>query len=42
MIVGGFEAFISLVELHTHRKDFDSFRVPMGLVPATISNNVRV
>ncbi|KZZ86706.1 phosphofructokinase subunit [Ascosphaera apis ARSEF 7405] len=39
-IIGGFEAFKSLSELRKAREQFPSLRVPMILLPATISNNV--
>lgn len=39
-VVGGFEAFTALSELRKARKDFPAFRIPMALLPATISNNV--
>lgn len=40
IIVGGFEAFVSLEQLERARKTFPAFRIPMVLIPATISNNV--
>lgn len=40
IIVGGFEAFKSLQMLHSARKTYPSFRIPMVCLPATISNNV--
>lgn len=40
MLVGGFEAFESLHQLERARTMYPSFRIPMVLVPATISNNV--
>uniref|UniRef100_A0A8C5GDX0 ATP-dependent 6-phosphofructokinase n=1 Tax=Gouania willdenowi TaxID=441366 RepID=A0A8C5GDX0_GOUWI len=40
LIVGGFEAFLSLLELFTARGKHDEFCVPMVMVPATVSNNV--
>ena len=39
-IIGGFEAFTALSELRMARGKFPSFRIPMVLLPATISNNV--
>ena len=39
-IIGGFEAFTALSELRVAREKFTSFRIPMALLPATISNNV--
>ncbi|CAD5112534.1 DgyrCDS1745 [Dimorphilus gyrociliatus] len=40
LIVGGFEAFHSVVLLEAARKDFKEFCIPMTVIPATISNNV--
>ncbi|CAK9442226.1 uncharacterized protein LODBEIA_P59690 [Lodderomyces beijingensis] len=40
VIVGGFEAFISLDQLEKARSMYPAFRIPMVLIPATISNNV--
>ncbi|XP_068199636.1 ATP-dependent 6-phosphofructokinase, platelet type isoform X4 [Antennarius striatus] len=40
LIVGGFEAFLSLLELSTARGKYGEFCVPMIMVPATVSNNV--
>ena len=39
-LVGGFEAFTALSELRKARKDFDAFKIPMVVLPATVSNNV--
>lgn len=39
-LIGGFEAFTALSELRKARKDYPSFRIPMAILPATISNNV--
>jgi len=39
-IVGGFEGFTALSELRVARKKYDAFKIPMVLLPATISNNV--
>ncbi|CAD6592710.1 MAG: 6-phosphofructokinase, alpha subunit [Alectoria sarmentosa] len=39
-IIGGFEAFTALSELRKARPDYPAFRIPMMLLPATISNNV--
>jgi len=38
--VGGFEAFAAIAELRKARKDYPEFRIPLALLPATISNNV--
>ncbi|CUM66073.1 uncharacterized protein PRCAT00003727001 [Priceomyces carsonii] len=40
VIVGGFEAFVSLDQLEKARAMYPAFRIPMVLIPATISNNV--
>lgn len=40
IIVGGFEGFISLNQLERARTDYPAFRIPMVLIPTTISNNV--
>lgn len=39
-IIGGFEAFTAVSELRKARADYPAFRIPMTLLPATISNNV--
>ena len=38
--IGGFEAFTALSELRKARDTYPSLRIPMILLPATISNNV--
>lgn len=40
LIIGGFEAFNSLNILKNARPSYPAFRIPMVLIPATISNNV--
>ena len=40
ILVGGFEAFVLLDQLEKARLVYPAFRIPMVLVPATISNNV--
>ncbi|XP_059182866.1 ATP-dependent 6-phosphofructokinase, platelet type isoform X1 [Centropristis striata] len=40
LIVGGFEAFESLLQLYEARATFEEFCIPMCMLPATISNNV--
>ena len=40
LLIGGFEAFMSLVDLSLFRKQFKEFRIPIICIPATISNNV--
>ncbi|KAI9687000.1 MAG: 6-phosphofructokinase, alpha subunit [Bathelium mastoideum] len=39
-IIGGFEAFTALSELRLARDKYDSLKIPMVVLPATISNNV--
>ena len=39
-VIGGFEAFTALSELRKARDKYPAFRIPMILLPATISNNV--
>uniref|UniRef100_A0A1A8AZE8 ATP-dependent 6-phosphofructokinase n=2 Tax=Nothobranchius TaxID=28779 RepID=A0A1A8AZE8_NOTFU len=40
LVIGGFEALLSLLELSAARGKYDEFCVPMVMVPATVSNNV--
>ncbi|XP_068565741.1 ATP-dependent 6-phosphofructokinase, platelet type isoform X1 [Cebidichthys violaceus] len=40
LIVGGFEAFESLLQLYEARSTHEDFCIPMCMLPATISNNV--
>ncbi|XP_051555733.1 ATP-dependent 6-phosphofructokinase, platelet type-like isoform X2 [Myxocyprinus asiaticus] len=40
LVIGGFEAFESLLQLVDARSSYEEFCVPMCMVPATISNNV--
>ncbi|XP_054372621.1 ATP-dependent 6-phosphofructokinase, platelet type isoform X3 [Molothrus aeneus] len=40
MVIGGFEAFESCLQLYEARASFEEFKVPMCVLPATISNNV--
>src|SRR5260221_2654559 len=39
-LIGGFEAFSSLLMLEKNRHHYPSFNIPMVHLPATISNNV--
>jgi 6-phosphofructokinase 1 len=39
-LIGGFEAFTALSELRKARADFDTLKIPMIILPATVSNNV--
>ncbi|XP_027542809.1 ATP-dependent 6-phosphofructokinase, platelet type isoform X4 [Neopelma chrysocephalum] len=40
MVIGGFEAYESCLQLHEARARFEEFSVPICVLPATISNNV--
>lgn len=40
LLIGGFEAFSSILQLERARKEYPSLRIPMIHLPATISNNV--
>jgi len=40
LVVGGFEAYETVVQLESMRDKFKEFRIPMVVLPATISNNV--
>ncbi|XP_075266266.1 ATP-dependent 6-phosphofructokinase, muscle type-like isoform X2 [Convolutriloba macropyga] len=40
IIIGGFEAFQSIRELHLARTSFPEFCIPMVVLPASISNNI--
>lgn len=39
-VIGGFEAFTAVSELRKARKDYAAFKIPMVILPATVSNNV--
>jgi len=39
-VVGGFEAFTAVSELRKARAEYDAFKIPMVVLPATVSNNV--
>ncbi|KAK3703142.1 6-phosphofructokinase, alpha subunit [Vermiconidia calcicola] len=39
-VVGGFEAFTAVSELRRAREQYDAFKIPMVVLPATVSNNV--
>ena len=41
-LIGGFEAFSSLLLLEEARQHYPAFRIPLIHLPATISNNVPV
>ncbi|KAM7390769.1 hypothetical protein PAMA_008792 [Pampus argenteus] len=40
LVIGGFEAFESLLQLYEARATCEEFCIPMCMLPATISNNV--
>jgi 6-phosphofructokinase 1 len=40
VIIGGFEAYQSVRELHQARDKYDQFHIPMVVIPASISNNI--
>ncbi|XP_041421200.1 uncharacterized protein LOC379632 isoform X11 [Xenopus laevis] len=40
LVIGGFEAFLGLLEMVEGRGKYDEFCIPMVMVPATVSNNV--
>lgn len=40
LVVGGFEGFIAIKNLEAARVQYPSLRIPITLIPATISNNV--
>ena len=40
LIIGGFEAFHSALQMAKARKDFKELNIPVCVIPATISNNV--
>jgi len=40
VVIGGFEAFQAVLQMTEQRDKFKEFRIPMVLLPATISNNV--
>ncbi|KAL8164959.1 UNVERIFIED_CONTAM: hypothetical protein K2H54_019592 [Gekko kuhli] len=40
LVIGGFEAYLGLLELSAARETYEEFCIPMVMVPATVSNNV--
>ncbi|XP_067936194.1 ATP-dependent 6-phosphofructokinase-like [Watersipora subatra] len=40
LIIGGFEAYHSALQMFEARKDYPSFKIPILVIPSTISNNV--
>ncbi|KAJ5885535.1 hypothetical protein N7495_010045 [Penicillium taxi] len=39
-VIGGFEAFTAVSQLRKARAQYDAFKIPLVVLPATISNNV--
>lgn len=39
-LIGGFEAFTAASQLRKYREQYPSFRIPLVVLPATVSNNV--
>uniref|UniRef100_A0A3Q3BFE6 ATP-dependent 6-phosphofructokinase n=1 Tax=Kryptolebias marmoratus TaxID=37003 RepID=A0A3Q3BFE6_KRYMA len=40
LVIGGFEAYMGLLELSSARDTYSEFCVPMVMIPATVSNNI--
>jgi 6-phosphofructokinase 1 len=40
LLIGGFEAFLSILAMEQSRDKYPEFCIPMTMIPATISNNV--
>uniref|UniRef100_A0A0N5CD40 ATP-dependent 6-phosphofructokinase n=1 Tax=Strongyloides papillosus TaxID=174720 RepID=A0A0N5CD40_STREA len=40
IIIGGFEAYNSAIILHEARKNYPNLRIPLCVIPCTISNNI--
>jgi len=40
VVIGGFEAFQAVLQFYEAREQYKQFRIPMVVLPATISNNV--
>lgn len=40
LLIGGFEAYTSILQMYEQRAKYEEFRIPLVCVPATISNNV--
>ncbi|XP_071482516.1 ATP-dependent 6-phosphofructokinase, muscle type-like [Diadema antillarum] len=40
LLIGGFEAYVSVIEMSKARKEFPELCIPMVVIPATVSNNV--
>uniref|UniRef100_A0A672KEA1 Phosphofructokinase, platelet n=1 Tax=Sinocyclocheilus grahami TaxID=75366 RepID=A0A672KEA1_SINGR len=40
LVIGGFEAFLGIMELLAARSSYEEFCIPLCMLPATISNNV--
>ena len=40
LVIGGFDGYLSLLQLEKHRNRYTSFRIPLLGIAATVSNNV--
>ncbi|CAF3500667.1 unnamed protein product [Rotaria socialis] len=40
LIIGGYEAYLSVLEMYEARNKYSQFQIPLICIPATISNNV--
>lgn len=40
LMIGGFEAYHSCLILSKHREEYPSLRIPLCIIPCTISNNL--
>jgi len=40
LVIGGFEAFVAISQLRKAREQYPAFKIPLVLLPATVSNNV--
>lgn len=40
LVIGGFEAYHAVLQLAEARQEFNELKIPMCVIPATISNNV--
>jgi 6-phosphofructokinase 1 len=40
LLIGGFEAFTAASQLRKAREKYDAFKIPLCVLPATVSNNV--
>lgn len=40
MVIGGFEAYHAVIQFAENRDKYPEFRIPIVVIPATISNNI--